>query len=108
MDKAVKHEDRPAEAAPRDSAMRRAFRAGLWHPLLNFTRPIRHTLGLRQNGVKATDEDNAYGDWADREFAAPSPHFVKRKVLLRNGLPRATWVETGTYMGEMTSILASF
>src|SRR6516165_9106681 len=35
----------------------------LWHPLLNFTRTIRHTLGLRS--VRATD---------------------KQKVLLRNCL----------------------
>lgn len=78
--------------------IRRAFRVGLWHPLLNFTRPIRHTLGLRQNSV--------YRDWADREFAAPSPHFVKQAVLLRNGLRDATWVETGTFMGDTTSVLS--
>jgi hypothetical protein len=63
---------------------RRAVRVRLWHPLLNFTRPIRHALGLRQT-VKATD---------------------KQKVLLRNGLRDATWVETGTYMGDTTSVLS--
>jgi hypothetical protein len=77
--------------------IRGALRVGLWHPLLNFTRPIRHKLGLRQNSV--------YRDWADREFAAPSPHFVKQAVLLRNGLRDATWVETGTLMGDTTSVL---
>ena len=97
--------------------IRRAFRVLLWHPLLNFTRPIRHTLGLRQKSVKATDKEanvhkdladknNVYRDWADREFAAPSPHFVKQKVLLRNGLRDATWVETGTFMGDTTSVLS--
>jgi len=97
--------------------IRRASRARLWHPLLNFTRPIRHTLGLRQESVKATDKEvnvhkdladknNVYRDWADREFAAPSPHFVKQKVLLRNGLLDATWVETGTFMGDTTSVLS--
>jgi hypothetical protein len=28
--------------------LRRAFRVRVWHPLLNFTRPVRHALGLRQ------------------------------------------------------------
>lgn len=98
-------------------SIRRAFRVRLWHPLLNFTRPIRHTLGLRKKIVKANDrevnvrndfpdQNNVFKDWADREFAAPSPHFVKQKVLLRNGLRDATWVETGTFMGDTTSVLS--
>jgi hypothetical protein len=89
--------------------IRRAFRVRLWHPLLNVTRPIRHTLGLRQKMNTHKDlaeENNDFRDWADREFAAPSPHFVKQKVLLRNGLPDATWVETGTYMGDTTTVLS--
>jgi hypothetical protein len=116
MDQTVKHGDRLAEMAQHeasaDSALRRAFRVRLWHPLLNFTRPIRHALGLRQKSKEGdvhkdlANEDNAYRDWADREFAAPSPHFVKQKVLLRNGLRDATWVETGTYMGDTTSVLS--
>jgi hypothetical protein len=105
---------------PRSSGMdpiQRAFRARLWHPLLNLTRPVRHSLGLRQKNVQATDkevdlhkdladENNDFKDWADREFAAPSPHFVKQKVLLRNGLRDATWIESGTYMGDTTSVLS--
>jgi hypothetical protein len=88
---------------------RTTLRVGLWYPLLNFTRPVRHALGLRQKSAKATDilrEDCAYKDWAEREFAVPSPHFVKQKVLLRNGLRDATWVETGTYMGDTTNALS--
>src|SRR6266851_544957 len=76
------------QASHRNSVMdpiRRAFRVRVWHPLLNFTRPIRHALGLRQKSVKATD---------------------KQKVLLRNGLRDATWVETGTFMGDTTSVLS--
>jgi hypothetical protein len=106
----MKHRDCLAETTqheePGDSPIRCAFRVRLWHPLLNFTRPIRHALGLRQKSVKVTDENNAYRDWADREFAAPSPHFVKQRVLVRNGLPDATWVETGTFMGDTTSVLS--
>jgi hypothetical protein len=61
-----------------------------------------HRLGWRQKNVQAID----FRDWADRKFAAPSPHFVKQRVLLRNGLPDATWVETGTFMGDTTSVLS--
>lgn len=91
--------DAATDGASSDSAIRRALRAGMWHPLLNLTRPIRHRLGLRQ-----TAKD--WRDWADREFAAPSPHVVKQKVLLRNGLRDAIWVETGTFTGDTTDLLS--
>jgi hypothetical protein len=99
-------------------SIRRVLRVRLWHPVLNVTRPVRNALGLRQKAGKAAgkeglnghkgsgDENNLYKDWADREFAAPSPHFVKHKVLLRNGLRDATWVETGTFLGDTTSVLS--
>jgi len=111
MDEIVNHLDSLADDAQHEasgeSALRRALRVRLWHPLLNFTRPIRHSLGLRQNSVKDVDDkSDAYREWADRQFAAPSPHFVKQEVLLRNGLRDATWVETGTYMGDTTSVLS--
>src|SRR6266852_4231166 len=51
-------------------------------------------------------KNNVYRDWGDRKFAAPSPHFIKQKVLLRNGLRDATWVESGTFMGDTTSVLS--
>lgn len=44
--------------------------------------------------------------WSRRSFEAPSPSFIKRSVLIRNGSHGATWVETGTYRGETTRILA--
>lgn len=47
-----------------------------------------------------------YTLWSRRNFAAPSPGQVKRKVLLRNGIPGATWIETGTFLGETTIFLA--
>jgi hypothetical protein len=61
---------------------------------------------LQQAGVDAIDAA-LYREWEARDFAAPSPHFVKQTVLLRNGLERATWVETGTYLGATTSVLAT-
>ena len=44
--------------------------------------------------------------WAERGYAAPSPSYIKQRVLLRNGTPNATWIETGTYMGETASFLS--
>ena len=103
----MNHPDYLADDAPEESALRRALRVRLWDPLLNFTRPVRHSLGLRQNSVKDLDDkSDVYRDWADRQFAAPSPHFVKQEVLLRNGLCDAIWIETGTYMGDTTSVLS--
>ncbi len=46
--------------------------------------------------------------WQRRRFEAPSPEFIKRSVLLRNGLRDSTWVETGTYLGETTRHLAKW
>ncbi|QWC97589.1 hypothetical protein G6729_03985 [Polynucleobacter paneuropaeus] len=44
--------------------------------------------------------------WAARGYSAPSPDSVKRACILRNSLPNATWVETGTYLGDTTEELA--
>jgi hypothetical protein len=44
--------------------------------------------------------------WARRGYAAPSPHFIKQACLLRNGFPAATWVETGTFLGQTTELLS--
>lgn len=46
-----------------------------------------------------------FRDWEKRAYAAPSPPKVKQAVLLRNGFPHATWVETGTYKGDTTKVL---
>lgn len=48
----------------------------------------------------------AYQEWESRRFAAPSPHFIKQAVLLRHALTDPIWVETGTYRGETTQLLA--
>lgn len=45
--------------------------------------------------------------WRKRQYAAPSPHFIKQVCLARNGLPNATWVETGTFLGQTTQYLST-
>lgn len=47
-----------------------------------------------------------YFSWKLRGFAAPSPNYIMRTVILRNGLPNSTWIETGTYLGETTELLS--
>ena len=44
--------------------------------------------------------------WKGRGFASPSTPNIKRAVLLREGFSDATWVESGTYLGETTALLA--
>lgn len=46
--------------------------------------------------------------WAGRGYAAPSPHFIKQACLLANGFPAATWVETGTFLGQTTQLLSKY
>lgn len=47
-----------------------------------------------------------YLKWTERKYYAPSPHFIKQACLIRNSYPKATWVETGTYLGETTKVLS--
>jgi len=44
--------------------------------------------------------------WRHRGYAAPSPPHVKHALLLRVGMPEETWIETGTYLGDTTALLA--
>jgi hypothetical protein len=61
--------------------IKRLLPAPVWHS-------IRRRIGFR--------------GWQDRQFAAPSPGFVKELVFLRNNAPDTTWVATGTYRGDTT------
>jgi hypothetical protein len=47
-----------------------------------------------------------FNEWAYRKFEAPCPHVVKLCCLLRNNLPDATWVETGTLHGVTSEFLS--
>jgi len=44
--------------------------------------------------------------WWLRGFGPPSPQFIKLRVLSRNCVPGAAWIETGTYLGETTKFLS--
>ncbi len=50
----------------------------------------------------------AFVEWHNRKYAAPAPPFVKQIVLVRNSVPAATWIETGTYLGDTTELLSHF
>lgn len=53
-------------------------------------------------------DKRSFLEWKRRQYASPSPPSVKRKVLVRCGLPDGTWVETGTYMGDTTAFLSEY
>jgi 16S rRNA A1518/A1519 N6-dimethyltransferase RsmA/KsgA/DIM1 with predicted DNA glycosylase/AP lyase activity len=63
---------------------------------------------IRYIKVKFGFTNAIYKEWEERHFSAPSPHFVKQSVVLRNGLQDATWIETGTYTGSTTDILSNY
>ncbi len=47
-------------------------------------------------------------DWLEDGFDVPAPAVAKRSVLQRYALPDATWIETGTNMGNTTAFLDKF
>jgi len=65
---------------------------------------VGQKLGLSQPNVITTILETWH--WIRRRYGPPSPSFIKRAVLVRNGLSDCTWVETGTYRGTTTRELA--
>ena len=60
-------------------------------------------MGLRRSVARSL----ALYRWKAESFALPAPHFVKQSVLERHGIPRAPWIETGTYRGSTTAFLSA-
>lgn len=46
--------------------------------------------------------------WMEGGFGSPVPAVVKRAVLRRHHIPGAVWIETGTFQGDTTAVLARF
>jgi len=44
--------------------------------------------------------------WGPRGFDTPAPQAVKVEVLQRYGIPGSAWIETGTFLGTTTKVLA--
>jgi len=44
--------------------------------------------------------------WRRSNYESPSPQYVKIRILKSNSLQNATWIETGTYLGDTTSKLS--
>lgn len=55
---------------------------------------------------KLIDFCKSYVAWRKRGYASPSPHLIKQACILRCGWSDAVWVETGTYLGQTTALLA--
>jgi len=46
--------------------VRGAIRTNFWHPLLNLTRPVRHSLGLRKNALPDASQGAERKHWMDQ------------------------------------------
>ena len=44
--------------------------------------------------------------YCSRQCTNPPPSIIKHKILLRQGIKFANWIETGTFMGETTKVLS--
>jgi hypothetical protein len=63
-------------------------------------------ISLYESRKKKEALKNEILEWTLRHYESPSPSHIKRAVILRNGSANATWVETGTFMGDTTAVLA--
>ena len=61
------------------------------------------------NGISPADVEmfNIFKEWQSRQFRMPCPHFIKQANVLRQGSSIATWIETGTFLGDTTALLAA-
>jgi hypothetical protein len=64
------------------------------------------TLIRNSNPYRLLSLVRSYRQWKRNQFAAPSPHYIKQACLIRNGIPDAVWIETGTFLGQTTQFLS--
>jgi hypothetical protein len=67
---------------------------------MNFLEKLR----VRRRTIKG--RKNEEFQWIRRDYESPSPQWIKHATLLRIGSKNAIWVETGTFLGETTALLA--
>lgn len=46
--------------------------------------------------------------WIKNGFMSPAPFLIKKRVFIRHAIKTATWIETGTYLGDTTSFLNKY
>ena len=56
--------------------------------------------------IKSYSRISSIWNWELRHWSAPAPSVVKQSILLSR--PSQVWIETGTYFGETTKILAKY
>jgi len=61
---------------------------------------------LRASRRTKKGQKNEEFQWIKRGYESPSLQRIKHATLLRIGSKNATWVETGTFLGETTELLA--
>ena len=61
---------------------------------------------LSDNLFKAIQSQHQLKHWRKRNYLENAPQFIKEKVLEKYSIENASWVETGTYMGDTTYYLS--
>jgi len=51
-------------------------------------------------------ENNDFTEWKNRQYEVPVPWEIKIATLIRHSVSGAVWIETGTYRGDTTNVLA--
>ena len=64
-------------------------------------------MGMRRLSQRLR-ERREFGKWRKRGWLDMAPSEVKWSVLRHRGIPGAPWIETGTYRGRTTEMLAAF
>jgi len=88
--------------APIDS-IRGALRVALWHPLLEFTRPIRHALGLRQQSVRPPLKGSPSSIQELDKLVARPNGTPKEQMKMANSSDGVLIFDVGANIGDKTA-----